>query len=68
MGKTKQLLDELIHQKAQGNRFQEMNIQMKLMFKGIPFKEITHLTPDDPVIIAKIYEVARDFEVNLTSI
>ena len=68
MGKTKQLLDELIYRKAQGNRFQEMNIQMKLMFKGIPVKDITNLTPDDPIVIAKIHEVARDFQINLATV
>ena len=66
MGKTKQLIDELIAKKAQGNAFQELNIQMKLMFKGINVKQITPDTPDDPSVIAKIYEVAQDFQVELT--
>jgi hypothetical protein len=65
MGKTKQLIEELIRLKAQGNTFQELNIQMKLMFKGIDIKNITHQTPDDEATIAKIYEVARDFQVQL---
>ncbi len=68
MGKTKQLIDELIRKKAQGNTFQELNIQMKLMFKGIDVKQITHQTQDDPIVIAKIYEVARAFEVQLPTL
>ncbi len=68
MGKTKRLIDELIAKKAQGNSFQEINIQMKLMFKGIDVKRITEQTPDDAATIAKIYEVAQAFQVQLTSV
>ncbi len=67
MGKTKQLIDELIAKKAQGNSFQELNVQMKLMFKGIDVKKITPQTPDDPAVIAKIHEVAQAFGVQLTA-
>jgi hypothetical protein len=67
MGKTKRLIDELIQKKAQGNSFQELNIQMKLMFKGIDVKKITPEMPDDPATIAKIYEVAQAFQVQLTA-
>ena len=65
MGKTKQLIDELVRLKAQGNTFQELNIQMKLMFKGIDVKNITEQTPDEQATLAKIYEVAQAFQVKL---
>ncbi len=66
MGKTKQLIDELVRLKAQGNTFQELNIQMKLMFKGIDVKNITEQTPDDQATLEKIYEVAQAFQVKLS--
>lgn len=47
MGKTKRLIDELVRLKAQGNTFQKLNIQMKLMFKGIDVKKIAEQNPDD---------------------
>jgi len=65
MGKTKKLINELIEKKANGNSFQESNIKMKLMFKGILPDKITDETPDNDEIISKIYEVANDFNVNL---
>ncbi len=65
MGKTKQLIEELIQLKAQGNTFQELNIKMKLMFKGIDIKNISEHSVDDPDTIAKIYEVAQEFQVKL---
>ncbi len=67
MGKTKQLIDELVRLKAQGNTFQELNIQMKLLFKGIDVKSITEQTPDDQATIDKIYEVAQAFQVKLST-
>ena len=67
MGKTKQLIDELVRLKAQGNTFQELNIHMKLMFKGIDVKNITEQTADDKATLAKIYQVAQEFQVKLTA-
>jgi hypothetical protein len=65
MGKSKDLIDKIIKEKARGNSFQEMNIQMKLMLKGINVKKITDDTPDDPIVLAKIHEVAKEFNVDL---
>ncbi len=66
MGKAKDLINELIEKKANGNSFQESNIKMKLLFKGILPDKITDATPDNDEVISKIYEVANDFNVNLT--
>jgi len=66
MSKAKQLIDELIEKKAQGNAFQVSNIKMKLMFKGIMPDKITDQTPDTNEILSKIYEVAKDFNITLT--
>jgi len=66
MSRTKQLIDELIQKKAGGNRFQECNVKMKLMFKGIMPDKITDETPEDDEIISKIFEVADQFNVVLT--
>ena len=35
MGKAKQMIDELIEKKAQGDKFQISNVKMKLMFKEL---------------------------------
>lgn len=67
MGKTKRLIDELIAKKANGNAFQVSNIKMKLLFKGIMPDKITDDTPDEDEVIAKIYEVAKDFNVTLNT-
>ncbi len=65
MSRAKQLIEELIQKKANGNSFQECNIKMKLMFKGIIPENITEDTPNDDEIISKIFEVADQFNVVL---
>lgn len=66
MGQMKQLIDELIEKKAKGNTFQTLNVQMKLMLKGIQYQKITAESDDDKDIIELIYEVAKDFNVELS--
>lgn len=66
MGRVKNLIDELIEKKASGNSFQETNIKMKLMFKGIIPDNITDDTPDSEELITKIFDVAKDFSITLT--
>jgi len=67
MGKAKLLIDELIEKKSNGNSFQESNIKMKLIFKGIIPDKITENTPDSDDVIEKIMQVAKDFNITLTN-
>lgn len=66
MSKAKKLIDELIEKKANGNAFQESNIKMKLIFKGIIPDKITEDTVDTEEILSKIYDVAENFNITLT--
>jgi hypothetical protein len=65
MGRAKILIDELIEKKAKGNNFQVYNVRMKLLLKGIMVDKIneTSVEPDD--VVSKIFEVARDFNIEL---
>lgn len=65
MSNMKALIDRLVDEKAQGDSFQTLNVQFKLMLKGIPVKDIDENTPDDPKILEKIYSAAQDFNVPL---
>lgn len=65
MHNMKKLIDRLIEKKANGNSFQEMNVKMKLLLKGIPVQHITEDTQDDPKLIKLIHETAKDFNVEL---
>lgn len=67
MGKAKQMIDELIDKKAQGNNFQIYNIKMKLMLKGITPDAITDETPDTEELLLKIREIATQFNITLSN-
>ena len=68
MNVTKQILNYIIKEKAQGNSFQELNVQMKIMMKGINVKGIMEETiPAENVemVAGRLKEVAAEFGVDL---
>ena len=66
MSTSKQILNFIIKEKAKGNTFQELNIQMRIMLKGINVKGILEdQIPDNPTQIEKLNEIAKEFEVDL---
>ena len=68
MDNTKQILNFIIKEKSQGNSFQELNIQMKIMMKGVNVKGIL----DDKIsaeladaLTEKLKLIAKEFDVDL---
>jgi len=69
MNTTKEILTFIIKDKAQGNTFQELNIQMRIMMKGLNVKGILNgVVPDAPDIMEKLIEIASEFEVDLNRV
>ena len=69
MSAAKQILNFIIKEKSRGNTFQELNIQMKIMLKGINVKGILEdQISDDPTLIDKLKEIAKEFEVDLKKV
>lgn len=68
--KIKELVHFIIKDKAQGNSFQEMNLCMKLMLKGIPAKKILEGAdyPEDHTLEDKIYQAAGELNVLLPNL
>jgi len=66
MNTTKYILNYIIKEKASGSTSQELNIQMKIMLKGINVKGILEdKISDDPVLNEKLREIANEFGVDL---
>ena len=66
MSTTKQILNFIIKEKAGGNTFQELNIQMKILMKGINVKAILDdVIPDNPALNESLKEIANEFGVDL---
>ena len=69
MKTAKQILNFIIKEKAQGKVFQELNIQMRIMMKGINVKGILEeQIPDSPDLFEKLENIAKEFEVDLCRI
>ena len=67
MNLTKKILIFIIKEKAQGNVSQEMNVQMKIMMKGINVKGILEeKIGDHPDLNEKLKTIAKDFDIDLT--
>jgi hypothetical protein len=65
---TKQILNFIIKEKSQGNSFQELNIQMKIMMKGVNVKGILEEKISDELAQAlteKLKQIALEFDVDL---
>ena len=68
MSKTKQILNFIVKEKSQGNRFQEMNIHMKILMKGVNVKGILEDKISEEIANAlaeKLKEIAKEFNVDL---
>ena len=65
--KIKELVHFIIIDKSQGNTFQEMNMSMKLMLKGIPAKKILEGQAyyEDVDLEDKIFQAAAELNVVL---
>ena len=65
-GKIKLLIDNLVEQRAHGNQSLESTTRTKLLLKGIEFSKYTTSSDDDPEVIAKIRQIAKDMDIQLT--
>jgi len=68
MSTTKQILKFIIKEKSKGNSFQELNVQMKIMMKGVNVKGILEDKISDEIANAlteKLKEIAKEFKVDL---
>ena len=65
---TKKILNFIIKEKAQGNSFQELNVQMKIMMKGVNVKGILEEKISEELAVAltdKLKSIAIEFDVDL---
>ena len=68
MNDTKQILNFIIKEKSQGNTFQELNVQMKIMMKGVNVKGILEEKISEELALAmteKLRDIAKEFDVDL---
>jgi hypothetical protein len=64
-GKIKEMIDSIYAQRAKGNPTLVTTTKTKLMLKGVKVDNYTSQSPDDPVIIEKLKNIAKEMNINL---
>ncbi len=57
------MIQTIITQKAKGNAVIANSVKTKMYLKGIAVEKYTAASPDDPAIVQKVREVAKEFGV-----
>jgi len=64
-GKIKLMIDKIIKDKSKGNNTIAACTRTKLILKGISVDKYTAVSPDDPEIINKVTQIAKELGVTL---
>lgn len=62
-GQIQKMIQTVITQKAKGNMVIANSIQTKLYLKGVAVDKFTAVSPDDPAVMQKVREIAKEFGV-----
>lgn len=62
-GQIQRMIQTVITQKSKGNAIIASSIQTKMYLKGIAVDKFTAASPDDPAIMQKVCEIAKEFGV-----
>jgi hypothetical protein len=64
-GQVRALLDKILSERAKGNTSVAMSTKTKLILKGFNPDHWSAASTDDPEVISKVKEIARDLGVTL---
>ena len=62
-GQIQRMIETVIAQKAKGNAVIANSIRTKLYLKGVAVDKFTAVSPDDPAVMQKVREIAKEFGV-----
>lgn len=63
-GKIKEIIDSIILQRSKGNSAIAETIKAKFILKGINPNKFDNFSPDDPEIMEKVRNIAKQLKVN----
>ncbi|MGB9131332.1 MAG: hypothetical protein WCB90_01805 [Methanosarcina sp.] len=64
-GKIKRMIDTIIDKRSNGNPTIANTTRVKLRLKGISLDAYTSTSADDPVVIEKLSNLAKEFGISL---
>ncbi len=60
-GQIYHMIQNVITQKSKGNQIIARSIKTKMILKGIAVDKYTPSSPDDPIVVQKVKDVAKEF-------
>ncbi len=64
-GQIKRMINTIIGQRSKGNPTIALTTKTKLVLKGINPERFDSLSPDDPVVIARLTQIAAELGIRL---
>ncbi|MDP4182551.1 MAG: hypothetical protein Q8942_15865 [Bacillota bacterium] len=64
-GKIKKMIDKIVEERSKGNKALVGLTKAKIAMKGIIPDQFTETSADDPVVIEKLTNLAKDLNINL---
>ena len=64
-GRIKQMIDKIVWERSKGNETIKKTTYAKLSLKGVSVEGYDSFSPDDPLVITRLQEIAREMGVNL---
>jgi hypothetical protein len=64
-GQAKMMIDRIIEERSKGNAILASTTHTKLILKGIDPTRYDATSPDDPQLIARLRQLAAEFNVTL---
>lgn len=62
-GQIQRMIQTVVTQKSKGNVVIANSIRTKLYLKGVAVDKYTAVSPDDPAVMQKVREIAKEFGV-----
>lgn len=62
-GKIKEIIDQIVEERSRGNRALAATARTKLLLKGIDPERYTRDSEDDPAVLQRLHEIARDLNI-----
>lgn len=64
-GKIKFMIDKIINERSKGNATIAITTKTKMVLKGVNPDKWTATSEDDPGVIGKLDQIAREFSITL---
>jgi prophage tail gpP-like protein len=64
-GQIKLIIDKIVQERSKGNQTIAITTLTKLMLKGVDASKWTSVSADDPAVLQKVKDVAKEFGITV---